>query len=203
MIIDHCQQGTDEWHKARLGVISASNFDKIMTPALKPSSQANDYENFLTAEWFRQKPRESKKYGFMQYGNDTEPDARDAYEFITGNDTEQVGFVYRDDEKVVGCSPDSLLLNMHRGLEIKCPQPEIHLSYFLNGEIPKAYIAQVQGSMYVTGYDEWDFMSYHPEYPPLIVTVKRNEEYITELHKLVEDSLNRMMAKRKRLEPYR
>lgn len=203
MIIDYCEQGSEEWLHARLGIPTASEFGKIMTPTGRSSSQAMPYQNLLVAEWLLGYPQDQESFGFMEYGKETEEQARDTYEFMTGNEPVPVGFVYKDEERVVGCSPDSLLANRRRGLEIKCPQPHVHISYMLAESCPLKYLPQVQGCMYVTGYDEWDFMSYHPDFPPLIVTVKRDREYIRQLSSFMEKFINGMFVKRKKLEEYR
>ena len=51
-MIEHpARQGTDEWIHARLGIPTASQFDKILTPAkMELSSQATDYMHKLLAE---------------------------------------------------------------------------------------------------------------------------------------------------------
>jgi hypothetical protein len=35
--------------------------------------------------------------------------------------------------------------------------------------------------MLITGFSDWWFMSYHPEQPPLVLKIKRNERFITKL----------------------
>jgi len=39
----------------------------------------------------------------------------------------------------------------------------------------------VQGSMLVTGYKSWTFLSYHPRFPQLVVDVRRDERIIDAL----------------------
>ena len=46
------------------------------------------------------------------------------------------------------------------GLEIKCPSPVRHLETIRRGAIPPEYMAQVQGSMWITGLEQWDYYSY-------------------------------------------
>ena len=46
-------------------------------------------------------------------------------------------------------------------LELKCPMPGRHLVYLARGVVPKAYVMQVQGQLWVTGREWVDFMSYH------------------------------------------
>lgn len=203
MVLDHCEQGTPEWMLARAGIPSASEFDKIMTPTGKKSTQFYPYMYGLIAEWLLGRPKLNESFGRMEYGKETEQEARDNYEFITGNSVEQVGFVYKDEQRMVGCSPDGLCTDMRRGVEIKCPDDHVHMAYFISGSCPSKYLPQVQGSMYVTGYKEWDFMSYHPELPPLIVTVKRDVDYIKNLNKYMTQFISEMTELRNRTAKYR
>ena len=57
-ILPHAQR-TPEWYTARLGVPSASNFEKIITPTGKPSTQIEGYTNRLIAEKITGKPCDS------------------------------------------------------------------------------------------------------------------------------------------------
>lgn len=118
-------------------------------------------------------------------GTELEPEAFDYYCMITGNEVEKVGFVYKDEKKDCGCSPDGLVcvydvpldLTTHfKGLEIKCPSPQVQIERLLDPKLPSQYAAQVYGSMYVTGLDEWDFLSYHPDLDHVLVTVSSSDE---------------------------
>lgn len=169
MITAKCEQGTDEWRQLKAGVCSPSNFDRLITASMKPSSQADDYYYELMAEWVNGMCKElPPNLYWVNRGTDMEPIARKHFEFIHG-DVNQVGFAYKDKKKLVGCSPDGIIGKL--GLEIKCPEPTNHMAYYLRGECPKKYLPQVQGSMWITGLKEWWFMSYHPDKPALIVKV--------------------------------
>lgn len=203
MIIDWCEQGTDDWMIKRSSIPTASEFDKIMTQTGKASTQADAYCNKLIDCYLTGKVREGYTNDAIEHGKLMESEAREVYEFITGNDVVTVGMVFRDEEKIVACSPDGLLSNMRRGVEIKCPQPHTHIGYMLHRQLPSNYVHQVQGCMYITGYKSWDFVSYHPDYPPVIVTIERDNKYINNLHIHVEKFLNEMMIRRKKLEKYK
>lgn len=188
MIVLNLEQGSPEWPKARLGVATASNFDKIITPTGKPSTQSDAYALKLVAEWLAGENLDEYGNQWMQRGTELEPQARAFYEFQTGATVEQVGFVLRDDRKV-GCSPDGLVLA--DGLvEIKCPAPHTHVDYLLTGTVPNKYQPQVQGQMMVMERDWCDFLSFHPLMPPVLTRVGRDEKFIkalnTELEKLLE-----------------
>ena len=135
----------------------------------------------------------------VKYGKILEPHARDLYWGITGMEVSQVGFVEHDSGGF-GCSPDGLVsLNSlgnhftdawHHGLEIKCPIPETHLSWLIDGGLPDVHKLQVHASMAVTGLDRWDFMSYCPGEKELIVTVYRDdftERVLAGLQTMVEE----------------
>ena len=179
MKIINIEQGTEEWLNIRKGIITGSRFKDVVTPSkgdLSKSSVTYMYELIAermgaTVEFFQN--------AHMQRGNDLELQARTAYEFIKDCKVEEVGFCL-DDGKLFGVSPDGLV-GKHGGLEIKCPKETTHISYLAKGEIPLLYKPQVQGSMWITGRKWWDFMSYHPDLPPLIVRVERDEEYIKKL----------------------
>lgn len=195
IVLDH-EQGSEEWLAARLGKPSASNFAKLITSSGKPSTSANSYINQLISERLISSPQEIYQNEHMIRGNELEPDARETYEFITDHKVEQVGFILSDD-KYYGCSPDGLIADSG-GLEIKCPAPNNHVAYLRANKIPSKYWQQVQGCLWITGRDWWDFMSYHPEMPHLITRVERDEEFIkklaAEVHSAVQ-TINRELEK--------
>ena len=170
MITAKCEQGTEEWRGIKAGVASPSNFDRLITASMKPSSQAEEYLYELLGEWIVGKCKElPPNLYWVNHGTNMEHIARQTFEIIH-SDVTQVGFAYKDKRKLVGCSPDGFL-DKKTGLEIKCPSPIIHNAYYLREECPKKYMPQVQGSMWVTGMSQWWFMSYHPDWPPLLVLV--------------------------------
>lgn len=194
MIIVDVIQGSEEWHDARLGVATSSEFSKIITPAKGDySSQATGYMHKLIAEVITGKEATGFMSDWMERGKEMEAEARSWYQFTQGVEVKQVGFIYRDERKACGCSPDGLLES--KGLEIKCPSPGVMVSYMLNGEIPREYIPQVQGSMFVTGLPEWDFMAYHPDFDPILITVKRDDEYISKMEKFIHKFTAEMQKK--------
>jgi len=197
MKIVDVEQGSPEWLQARLGIPTTSCFDKLMTASLKPSTQAEVYQNKLVAEWYTGEPEYVYVNDAMARGTELEPLGRASYEFATSKDVDQVGFIYRDDDKLVGCSPDGLCGDM--GVEIKCPLPSTHVSYLLAGGLPAKYVGQVQGSMLITGFDRWDFTSYCPGFPPLIITVKRDEKWQKAFAPLLDKFISDMLAKRDKI----
>lgn len=188
MIILTDEQGSPEWLASRLGRPSASMFSNLITTSGKPSSSAKKYIAEMVAERLTGRSKPFYTNDHMERGNFLEPEAREAYEFITDLEVVETGFILHDSEEF-GCSPDGLVAN-DGGLEIKCPSDGVHAGYLIDGKVPTKYYQQVQGCMWVTGRDWWDFMSYHPEMPHLLVRMEKNEEFIeamaTEVNKAIE-----------------
>jgi putative phage-type endonuclease len=97
----------------------------------------------------------------MQWGVETEPMARLAYEVETGAIVEQVGMINHPTIKMAGASPDGLVGD--DGLiEIKCPNTATHIDTLENGTIKGEYLLQMQWQMACTGRIWCDFASYDP-----------------------------------------
>ena len=158
-----CEQGSEEWLAARLGIPTATGFENIVTATGKKSASYIKYMAELIEESILG-GGDTFKSGFMERGNQLEPQARAAYEFLTGNDVIQVGGVYLNENRDVMVSPDGLIPSLQKGLEIKCPKMSTHIRYLLECGVPAEYVIQVQANLWVTGYETWDFVSYCPEY---------------------------------------
>lgn len=197
MIKVDCEQMSPEWFELRAGIPTASSFDKIFTTTGKPSTQSTAYMNTLLAEWLTGEKQSIKQSDWMARGIELEPEARSAYEFITDSEVETTGIVFRDEDRLVSCSPDGLREN--KGVEIKCPAPGTHVGYLLGGKLPTTYVQQVQGSMWVCGLDAWDFVSYHPDMPPVIITVERDESLQAAIDSIMQDFIGLMLEKREDL----
>lgn len=179
MLVSNDIQGSEEWLQSRLGRPTASNFSKLITPTGKPSSSAQGYINDLIAQKITGELPEFYKSEAMQRGNDLEPHAKAAYEFTYDVEVVEVGLCLHEAYEC-GCSPDGLI-GEDGGLEIKCPLPGTHVSYLRDGKLPTQYIPQVQGCLWITDREWWDFMSYHPSMENLIVRVYRDQDYIEKL----------------------
>lgn len=169
-IID-CEQHSPEWYAARLGIPTASEFGSIITPKKREyAAAAQGYIDRLIDECVR--PSADRSWGSNRHterGNTLEPEARDFYAFERDVVPRQVGFILSDDG-TIGCSPDSLI-ESDGGLEIKCPDGPTHVRWLRAGGLPDDHKPQVHGSLIVTGRAWWDFLSYCPGYPPILVRV--------------------------------
>jgi hypothetical protein len=168
-------QHSPEWYGARLGLPTASEFGKLITPKRGDlSASADDYIDELIDELVR--PDAERGWGGNRHtdrGNELEPDARAWYELQADEEVNRVGLILSDDRRA-GCSPDSLVGAIKAplgGLEIKCPDGPTHVGYLRRGTLPDKYKPQVHGSLVITGLPWWDFLSYCPGYRRLLVRV--------------------------------
>lgn len=187
MIINPAQPNSLEWLQARCGVVTASEFDNIVTGDFK--ARTGEMPRSYLARKLAEKWLGSPLAGFqsvdMDIGTILESEAIPFYELETGQTVQRVGLI-TNDAGTIGCSPDGLL-NDDSGIEIKCPRPETHVKYLLNGTLPKEYAPQVYGAMLVTGRPRWVFMSYCRRFPAFILTVERDEEIIRTLDESIGD----------------
>lgn len=178
MKIIECEQNTPEWVEARLGIPTASRFDKIITPKkLELSKSADMLICQLIAEKLLGQFEDNEESDWMNRGSNLEDIAADDYAFAYDVDLRRVGFITTDDG-LIGCSPDRLIVGQNAGLEIKNPSAHVHISYMLNPDsLIEKYRCQVQGCLWVTDFDYWDLMSYHPYLPRVIVRCKWDEKF--------------------------
>jgi YqaJ-like recombinase protein len=183
-IID-CEQRSEEWFAARAGIPTASEFSTVMAEGKggNASVTRGKYLRQLAGEILT---GEAAPEGYsnlhMERGREMEAEARSLYAFLTDSEPQQVGFI-RNGRK--GGSPDSLI-GANGGLEIKTAIPAIQIDRLQRGILPPEHKAQVQGTLWVTEREWWDFVSYWPKLPPLIVRVYRDEPYIDQLAKAID-----------------
>lgn len=192
-------QRTDDWFAARLGKVTASRIaDVVAKTKSGPSASRANYMAQLIVERMTGKPTESYSNSAMQWGTDTEPLARAAYEMATGYMVDEVGFVEHESLPMCGASPDGLV-NDKGLIEIKCPNTATHIETLINGTIDNKYMLQMQWQMACTDRDWCDFVSFDPRMPePLqlkIILVPKNEMLIVDLENQVEQFLNEVQEK--------
>jgi len=197
-------QGSDQWKALRLGKVTASRVADVVarTKTGYGASRAK-YAAQLIAERLTGVPAETYTNAAMQHGNDTEPEARNAYCFYSGNAVEEVAFVPHPTIAEAGCSPDGLVGD--DGLvEIKAPQTATHLETLLGQNIPSKYITQVQFQMACTGRKWCDWVSYDPRMPEsmrlFVMRLHRDDKQIAELEAEITMFLLEMSAKLAQLE---
>lgn len=180
-IID-AKQGSLEWRDARLGIATASEMDALISPKgeIRTGDMPATYLAKKLAERWRGEPADDDFWSqAMEQGSLREGEAIPWFELRYEREIRRVGFITTDDGSA-GCSPDGLFAD-DTGIEVKCPKPYTHVSWLIGGKLPKDHVAQVQGSMLVTGAPHWTFFSYARRLPPLVVTVERDEKFIASL----------------------
>ena len=187
------EQGSNAWLQLRLGKVTASRVaDVLAKTKTGTSASRGNYLIELAIQRVTGAIEESYSNSFMQWGTETEPQARVAYEVSTGNFVDQVPFVEHPSIKWFGCSPDGLV---GKGLiEIKCPNSATHWATIKSGEPQSKYIIQMQSQMACTGAEWCDFVSYDPRMPErsklFIKRIKRDNAYIAEIESEIQKFLN-------------
>jgi hypothetical protein len=193
-------QGSDEWFAIKAGVPSAGSFDKIITSNGERSKQREKYLYQLAGERITGYRESTYSNQNMQNGTDREPICRMVFEMLMEVEIQEVGFVFFDERKDRGASPDGLIVGRKEGFEMKNPLISTHIGYLLRGKLPADYYAQVHGNMYITGYDAWHFMSFVENMPPFILKIERDEKFIVRLNSELDSfcqELNEITAKLK------
>lgn len=187
-------QGSPEWFAARCGVATASKFADILAKGRNGTESATrtSYKRMLIGERITGKVEEGWTSDAMQRGTMLEPQARAMYVFETGNDVEEAGFFLHPTLKA-GASPDGLVGDKG-GIEIKCPVRSTFLEYLGQKKEPSKYTAQIQGQMWICGFEWVDFVSYHPDFPEdlqlIVRRIHRDDEYIANLEAEVKKFLD-------------
>lgn len=202
MIIHDVSQRTLDWAMLHVGVPTASGLHNLLTPEfeIRKGEMPKSYMHLKLAEaWLKRPVLELSTFSIEQ-GEIVETEARPFFELETNQKVAEVGFITTDDG-LFGCSPDGLI-GGNGGLEIKCPSAQVHVKYLVKGELPKEYAAQVHGSMYVTGFPRWTFLSYRRNFPPLILTVKRDDEIIAKIGEALSDFYDAFSKAKQKLASY-
>ena len=170
LTVHRVEQRTPEWFTVRLGKLTGSRAADA-TAKLKSGAEAASVKNLrvqLVLERITHQPhdRDHKSWA-MQQGIETEADAFAAYEALTGTLLQRVGFVERTDAPM-GCSLDGVVGDVERPtgiIEIKAPYSATHLDYLTTGKVPGDYLKQITHSLYVTGAEWCDWLSFDPAFP--------------------------------------
>jgi hypothetical protein len=190
------QQGSPEWIQARLGLPTASSFDRLLTKTGKVSASASKYLAELAAEWYLGAPLSDYQSPFMERGSQMEQEAVAFYEMANDVDTVPVGLCLTDCGRA-GASPDRLVGD-DGCLEIKCPSAAVHMHYVLHGA-PDEYRPQAQGQLWVTGRKWVDLLCFHPSIESVLVRVERDEDYIADMEAVVFAFADRLAEAKERL----
>jgi putative phage-type endonuclease len=176
------EQGSLEWFAERCGRVTASRIVDVM--AKKTTAARANYAAQLMTERLTGTTGPSFTNAAMEWGTETEPQARAMYSFIEGIEVEETGFHVHPQIERSGASPDGLAGD---GLvEIKCPNSNTHFNTLLGKKIDRKYIFQMQWQMACCPEKQWcDFVSFDPRLTPakqyFCQRIERDDELIDEI----------------------
>jgi putative phage-type endonuclease len=199
MKVINCLQGTPEWNAARLGKVTASRVSDVIARTRSGWGASRDnYMAQLIAERLTGAVQVTFTNSAMQWGTETEPQARTAYEFYQDIEVAEVGFVCHPAIQMAGASPDGIA-GADGLIEIKCPNTATHIDTLLGGTVPEKYVVQMLWQMACAERAWCDFVSYDPRMPEemrlFVCRVLRDDKRIGELERHVEEFLSEMEDK--------
>jgi hypothetical protein len=185
------EQRTAAWHAERAGKFTGSKFVDLVARNKKTGEKLAAWDNLIwqvVTERMTGVQDEGPDSFSLRWGREVEPYACEAYELATGNIVTKSAFVTHPQYPFAGASPDGLI-GIDGGLEMKSPKnSRVHLERFMTG-MPDDIRPQVQGNIWVTAREWWDFVSYDPRMPEshrlLRIRINRDEAFI----KLIEQSV--------------
>lgn len=191
-------QGTPEWHAARLGIVTMSELKTLLVKGKGPGgfgAGALSYMHQLIGERITGEPTDAfQGNAHTQRGHELEPVALELYREAAGLPRlEQVGIILNYG---VGYSPDCLV-DSNGLVEIKAKLPKYQIELLLADELPQEHVAQCQGGLWVSEREWIDFVSYWPGMPLFVKRAYRDEVMIRTIAERVEafyEELERRMT---------
>jgi putative phage-type endonuclease len=181
-IHDDLIQGSEEWHAARCGLLTASEVKLILTPTLRVANnektRAHVWE--LAAQRITEYVEPTYIGEAMLRGHEDEILARALYAEKYG-EVRETGFVTNDGFGfTLGCSPDGLcgddgMIEAKSRIQ-KYQVQTIVEEWRQTGTIPDDFILQVQAGMLVCERKWCDFISYSGGLPMAVIRVEANVE---------------------------
>jgi len=185
MIIVDCKQNTPEWDDCRRGIPTASNFGKILTSTGKVSESREEYIIQLACEHVSGRSEDNFQSYRMKQGSIMEAESRSVYAMNHEVEVIQVGFVYKDETRRVGCSPDGLI-DPDGGFETKDAKFTVQHARLKSKKMEASFGPQVQGGLYCCEREWWDWQSYCSGLPELCIRNYRDEKWISRLAEELE-----------------
>lgn len=191
MRVLNLEQGSEDWHEARRGVITGTKAKDLFAKN-KDGKYSKSRENSIASlamQRLESAARLSSGGKATERGHEYEAEAAMIYAAERKTEVSLCGFALHEQVDIWGCSPDRLV-GKHGVLEIKVPTsvPK-HVSYLQDPKVLlDEYEGQCRHNLFITGRDWIDIASYHPEArSPLHLAICRMERpkswdsYIVEL----------------------
>jgi putative phage-type endonuclease len=143
----------------------------------------DNYKAQLVVERLTGQPAKTYSNTAMEWGVQTEAEARAAYEARMGVLVTEVGFMPHPTIEMCGASPDGVV---GEGLvEIKCPETATMIDQLLTRKIPDKYFKQMQLQMKCADKKRCDLVFYDPRMPEsmqmFVARVERDDRFIAEM----------------------
>jgi len=176
-VFDKMTQGSEEWFKARCGVITASEMKNIITPKYKIANNAK-----TKTHAFEMAAQRITNYVEPSYINDDmlrgcadEVIARNLYNDNFA-EVKEVGFIVNSEHGFdLGYSPDGLV--GEEGLiEIKSRLQKYQIQTIANWEVPSDHDIQIHTAMLVSGRKWIDYIQYSGGLPMAVIRVEEDQE---------------------------
>jgi hypothetical protein len=192
-------QGTDAWHKLRLGRLTASSMNAVMSAKTLKPTKAEGHLFDLLAQRITGHVEPQFISDDMLRGQADEIEARALYARHYAPVTE-LGFITRDfDDFTLGYSPDGLVGD--DGLiECKSRRQKYQTETIIAGAVPIEHVLQCQAGLLISGRQWLDYVSYCAGMPMAVIRVWPDE---TVQAAIVEAALVFEEALADRLEAYR
>lgn len=162
-------QGTKEWLMFREKHVGASDSSSIM--GCNPFKSIKQLWQEKTLGW------EENINENMKRGQDLEPFARRAYQYLTGLLVEPV-VAEHDTYSFLSASFDGITQDFKKAVEIKCGKKS-HIQA-KKGEIAPYYLCQIYHQMMIADLPEIHYFSYDGE-NNVLITVSRDNKLIEEM----------------------
>lgn len=170
--LSKCEQGSDEWHHAKLGVISGSNVYKIMKRGKGGKGYSKERDTYMKELVGQIATRQAKeiKAAALEWGKANEVKARTTYEMLNDVVIEEIPFIYKELPLSIplanmrcGVSLDGRIRGRSEVIEIKSPfSPVVYLDFVLDEKIKQEYVWQMLFQCWVADADWASFVNHHP-----------------------------------------
>lgn len=192
------EQGSEDWLKARLGIVTASEVNHILTATGKPASNEGQrsYACQIAAERELGYIEDHYESFDMMRGHFQEGIAREVYN-DNYDEVKECGLITRKFNGItLGASPDGLVGD-DGGIEIKSRLSKFQIKTIISGEVPKDYYNQIQALLMVSGREWFDFVQYSNGMPLYVQRVYPDMERqqciadaLVEFEKKVEETIS-------------
>jgi hypothetical protein len=175
-IVD-CEQRTEEWYRARMGLPTASMFGVIMVQNDTRKGRSS-YMRKLAGEILTGIPMESYTNDDMDRGREQEPEILARYAFEHDVEITRCGFI-KNGKK--GCSPDGLI-GSDGMVQIKSAAPHVMIEILMDDRVPPKHLPQCQGELWVAERKWTDLViGSSPKLPLFVRRLHWDKGYIADI----------------------